>query len=261
MSDRSRIEWTDATWPIVNGCRHVSAGCDNCWAERLVSTHLRHLPQYRGLTRKGRWTGEVRFNEAALDAPLHWRKPRWIFVAPHGDLFSDAVEPRDVDTALEVMAACPQHTFIVLTKRPQNIHAKIYEVSEARPLPELGGGDHLPNVLLGVSVEDQPAADERILALLASGWLGKTWVSVEPMLGPIILRDEWLARLSWVVVGGESGPGARPMHPDWARSLRDQCVAAGVPFFFWKFISADGYALSVPLETARAALDGKEAKQ
>lgn len=270
MADNTKIEWTDATWNPVNGCSLASPGCTNCYA--MKQAH--RVPQRRGLTRHTSggmvWTGEVRFDEAKLTQPLHWKRPRRIFVCAHGDLFHDAVPDEWIDRVFAVMALCPQHTFQVLTKRS----ARMLEYARrAQPCGEhwLAGHDGtagviwpLPNVWLGVSVEDQTRADERIPDLLATP-AAVRWISAEPLLGPVdltVYRDDQLIealtgdrqdgvimradfslvginskfsngpKIDWVVVGGESGPGARPMHPDWARTLRDQCAAAGVPFFF-----------------------------
>ena len=271
MADRTRIEWTDATWNPITGCSVVSPGCTNCYAMRLAGTRLRHHPTRAGLTRDTRagpvWTGEVRLNEAALMQPLHWKRPRRIFVCAHGDLFHESVPDEWIDKVFARMALAPQHTFQVLTKRTRRMRGYI-ENAIARvanairplrtdtravgPLPHLDGGERwwpLANVHLGTSVEDQPRADERIPDLLATE-AAVRFVSAEPLLQTLDLGSyvgrsifgidsdhtpELLVpfpRLDWVIVGGESGPGARPMHPDWARSLRDQCVAAGVPFFF-----------------------------
>lgn len=287
MADGTHIEWTEATWNPITGCSVVSPGCTNCYAMKLAGTRLAHHPSRAGLTQDSKagpvWTGEVRFNEEWLDQPLRWTKPRMIFVCAHGDLFHESVPDAWIDRIFAVMALCPQHTFQVLTKRSARMreyfsrsnlpHGRIENVwlatSEFATTPALKqmicndltwGKMHdrwpLPNVWLGVSVEDQQRADERIPDLLATP-AAVRWISAEPLLGPVdlvspfyahstgyqmqgYLRDEaehddfryWAEKLDWVVVGGESGPGARPMHPDWARSLRDQCVAAGVPFFF-----------------------------
>lgn len=274
MAEHSTIEWTDATWQIVTGCSVVTAGCTNCYAMRLAGSRLQHHPSRLGLTRETKagpvWTGEVRFNAQWLTQPLRWKRPRKIFVAAHGDLFHEAVPDDVLDQVFAVMALCPQHIFQVLTKRADRMRA--YLSAEDLPIRvqdtvdnmEPNGihrfADHEPwiadefplrNVWLGVSVEDQRRADERIPDLLATP-AAVRWISAEPLLGPVDLKhirpqdraeidalrgmdfDQGLpcARLDWVVVGGESGPGARPMHPDWARSLRDQCAAAGVSYHF-----------------------------
>ena len=275
MADGTAIEWTDATWNPITGCSVVSPGCTNCYAMRLAGTRLRHDPSRAGLTRATRagpvWTGAVRFNERWLDQPLRWSRPRRIFVCAHGDLFHEAVPDEWIDRIFRVMSTAPRHTFQVLTKRAERmrrylsdptVHGRIrYDARPPWPLP---------NVWLGVSVEDQRRADERIPILLDTP-AAVRWASAEPLLGPIDLTrisfrryeelfeincfsdEAWVsqppdqglepgerfhrgpalgASVNWVVAGGESGPGARPMHPDWARSLRDQCAAADVPFLF-----------------------------
>lgn len=268
MSDGTKIEWTDATWNPIVGCSVVSPGCTNCYAMRLAGTRMKHHPSRAGLTRDSKagpvWTGEVRFMEQWLIQPLRWAKPRMIFVCAHADLFHEAVPDEWIDRIFAVMAMAPQHTFQVLTKRPERmreyLHSPVVIDSIANAAHDIDGGIGapilpLPNVWLGVSVEDQRRADERIPILLDTP-AAVRWVSAEPLLGPIDLTkidggsldpeargiavnaltggrasgSPW--HLNWVVAGGESGPGARPMHPDWARSLRDQCAAAGVPFLF-----------------------------
>jgi protein gp37 len=225
---------------------------------------------YEGLTKltKGGpvWTGRVRMEPALYDAPLHWRRPRRIFVNSMSDLFHERVDFEHIAALFGVMASAAQHTFQILTKRPARaleffrwiendadgatqgciLHAREiiglmryglrYEPDDNPPWP-------LPNVWMGTSAEDQPRADERISLLLQTP-AAVRWISAEPLIGPISfegrwveyrdprIHENWLEKINWVVVGGESGPGARPMHPDWVRSLRDQCAAVGVPFFF-----------------------------
>ena len=267
MADGSKIEWTDATWNPITGCSIVSPGCTNCYAMKLAGTRLKHHESRAGLTKESKsgpvWTGEVRFNEQWLTQPLKWSKPRMIFVCAHGDLFAEGVPDEWIDQVFAVMALAPQHTFQVLTKRPERMREYFTDVqtrSEAidrqmnaiapehwckRELEDYApDGLPLPNVWLGTSVEDQKRADELIPILLDTP-AAIRWISAEPLLGPInlygwctaawdgdIRRAKPAARIQWVVAGGESGPNARPMHPDWARSLRDQCAAAGVPFLF-----------------------------
>ena len=268
MADGTRIEWTDATWNPIVGCSVVSAGCRHCYAMRLAGTRLRHHPTRKGLTDDTKagpvWNGQVRFNDAELVRPLSWRRPRRIFVCAHGDLFHEAVPAAWIDKVFAIMALCRQHSFQVLTKRPERARAYLSHSSKASELldrnlvdmridlavkeiageaaawtTQLGGcnGWPLDNVWLGVSVEDQETANERIPYLLSTP-AALYWISAEPLLGPVDLKAvPWghahaMLRIGWVVTGGESGPGARPMHPDWARSLRDQCAAAGVPFLF-----------------------------
>lgn len=272
MAARSDIEWTDATWNPVTGCTKVSAGCKHCYAERIF-----HRPY------PGRNFTDVRCHPERLDQPLRWRKPRRIFVNSMSDLFHEDVADDFIDRVFAVMALAHQHTFQVLTKRPQRMlqyvddepheritdlileidpdawHKHRYNVFDA-DFDEDGAVDMITawcppnNVWFGVSVEDQPTADDRIPLLLQTP-ASVRFLSCEPLLGPINL-DGIVSRtppdrpgydlafsalrtghfvpskIDWVIVGGESGPNARPMHPDWARSVRDQCQAAGVPFFF-----------------------------
>jgi len=291
MSDQSSIEWTDATWNPVSGCTRVSAGCDHCYA--VAQSHMRGanpMPamqrKYAGLTVLNRsgdrhFNGTVRTDDASLKAPFKWAKGRRVFVNSMSDLFHRDVPFEFIDKVFAVMALCPQHTFQILTKRPERMAE--YLNSKSR---DLGQGPHLdtgfaidaamhkmadgpysfdecdpkywplPNVWLGTSVENQAAADERIVHLLKSP-AAVRFLSGEPLLGAVDL-DVYLFgesgpgsprdghSISWVIVGGESGPGARPMHPDWARFIRDQCVAAGVPFFFkqwgeWRPESSAGW--------------------
>ena len=301
MSDHTHIEWTDATWNPITGCSVISAGCKHCYAMRLAGTRLRHHPSRAGLTRPTAagpvWTGDVRLNEDWLDQPLRWKKPRRIFVCAHGDLFHEAVPDAWIDRVFAVMALAPQHTFQVLTKRPERmlayqnasnlmnrIHAAIFNYTTSAGgatqaslkratawldthLPDGGLGGFirlLPthNVHLGVSVENQATADERIPLLLQTP-AAVRFISAEPLLGLLNLRLflPFITRgrggpvrekggLDWVIAGGESGPGARPSHPDWFRVLRDQCQASGVAFFFkqWgEWLPMMGHVEGVPV--------------
>jgi len=296
MADKSSIEWTDATWNPITGCSVVSPGCTNCYAMKLAGTRLKHHPSRIGLTTMSKagpvWNGKVRFNNRWLDQPLRWKKPRMIFVCAHGDLFHEDVPDAWIDKVFAVMALCTRHTFQVLTKRADRMReycdgygawVRVEQlIHEIKPSSLWNGNVYtaknildsarpLPNVWLGVSVEDQKRADERIPDLLSTP-AAKRFVSYEPALGPVDfspwLSDDdgceqcdtdccpdcptskavfidgkydesrpetcWTKRvvLDQIIAGGESGPGARPMHPDWARSARDQCEAAGVPFLF-----------------------------
>lgn len=215
------------------------------------------------------WNGEVRFNRQWLLQPLGWKKPRNIFVCAHGDLFHENVPDEWIDRVFAVMALAPQHTFQVLTKRAKrmceyvsaardrivkvttdgNENVSVHTSTAYHSTTHLGGKVSwpLPNVWLGVSAERHQEADERIPHLLATP-AAVRFISAEPLLGPIDLIGT-LARwqdspgrrcavrlgdqlINWVIVGGESGDGARPMDPEWARALRDQCASAGIPFFF-----------------------------
>ena len=263
MADGTHIEWTDATWNPVTGCSIVSPGCTNCYAMKLAGTRLKHTNSRKGLTMPSKsgpvWNGQVRLNEEWLFQPLEWKRPRMIFVCAHGDLFAENVPDEWIDKVFAVMAMAPQHTFQVLTKRAERMRdylryrfSRIVDAMATMTATVNLPDWPLPNVWLGVSTEDQKRADERIPFLLDTP-ASVRWISAEPLLGPINLA-EYLRlvihkpgsvgksteihlqiirhALDWIVVGGESGPGARPMHPTWVRSIRDQCAAAGVPLFF-----------------------------
>ncbi len=269
MSDKTKIEWTDSTWNPVRGCSRVSDGCRNCYAETVAARFSGPGKPYEGLVHPhGAWNGRVLFVEKALDQPLRWRRPRRIFVNSMSDLFHENMPDEWIDRIFAVMALAPQHTFQVLTKRPERMLRYLEASTDNREeaigeqVRILSRGKHsglfelpLLNVWLGTSVENQEAADERIPYLIQTP-AAVRFLSCEPLLGQIDLESAcWgegkhrppldiqakqisgqrLAGLHWVIVGGESGPDARPMHPGWARSIRDQCVKAGVPFFFKQF--------------------------
>lgn len=275
MSETSAIEWTDATWNPVRGCTKVSAGCKHCYAETFSE-------RFRGVKGHPFEQGfDLRLVPAALAKPLTWKKPRRIFVNSMSDLFHRDVPDEYIAAVFGVMAACPQHTFQVLTKRaerlprwfrgiadmatqgPRPLCAALASqyVNKGWPLPLPAGVPWpLPNVQMGVSTEDQDTADERIPHLLATPAVVR-FVSAEPLLGPIRLDEITLpddlaaaarlsraqinaltdrddehvynvhAKLDWVIVGGESGPGARPFDLAWGRGIVEQCRAAGVPVF------------------------------
>lgn len=300
-TSKTGIEWCDRTWNPVRGCSRVSAGCDHCYAEGIATRFSGPGLAFEGFARSvhgaPHWTGRVELDEAALDEPLRWRKPAAIFANSMSDLFHKALPDEAIDRVFAVMALCPQHTFLVLTKRPQRMAAYLehpetpyrledtpeglqashhatsgdlpYETPTALRLgaqAEKGlaaidrwqFGIPLRNIYLGASVEDQATADARVphlLRLAALGW--PVWASYEPALGPVdwtsirhqlagksfelldalrcqdpLDKGHSRGRLSAIVAGGESGRGARPPHPDWFRTTRDQCAAAGVPFHF-----------------------------
>lgn len=325
----SKIEWTDATWNPVVGCSPVSEGCRNCYAAKeairlggnpneKISTMYAGTSEMRGAGSKRRavFTGRVNLVPDRLDQPLRWRKPRRVFVNSMSDLFHESVPFEFIDRVFAVMALCPQHTFQVLTKRPERMAEYLNKAGAVRSicvaadevigslLPpvgdrdefdpsvvrewkswyrQFGGADHvkrltawtqgggaaeekfireggglypswinwpLPNVQLGTSVEDQAAADERIPHLLRTP-AAVRFLSCEPLLGPVDIDRAmygdayrygmnhfghtdgfgYEALIHWVIVGGESGPGARPCDVAWIRSIKDQCQAAGVPVF------------------------------
>lgn len=242
----SKIEWTNETWNPIIGCDKVSAGCKNCYAIRTAWIRL-HNPKmadrYAGTAEKTaggdmNWTGKLNMVKEVLHKPLDKKKPSMYFVNSMSDLFHDAVPFSFIDTVYDTMDAAYWHIFQVLTKRAKRMY-EFYQWKAA------GNGLKfttwpLKNVWMGVSTENQEAADDRIAHLHNIDAVIK-FISAEPLLGPIDLSKEYIVGkgsvamgllIDWVIVGGESGPGSRPMHPDWARSLRDQCKESGVAFFF-----------------------------
>jgi protein gp37 len=285
MADGSHIEWTDATWNPITGCSVVSPGCTNCYAMKLAGTRLKYTASRQGLTIDTKagpaWNGQVRLNEGWIDQPLSWRRRRRIFVCAHGDLFHESVPDAWIDKVFARMAIAGQHTYQVLTKRSARMRAYLTapdvqsriatEMMQAAPIGRLltnpiilqpGKGTSisawpLPNVWLGVSVEDERTA-LRVLDLLDSPTVIR-FVSYEPALEWVDFRSicnghyfvDALAGLKYhdapegvhsataphahlnqIIMGGESGPGARPMHPRWVSWTRDACAATDVAFFF-----------------------------
>lgn len=257
MGDQSKIEWCDATWNPVTGCTKVSVGCTHCYAERLVG-RFDALHGFVPFT-------TVECHPDRLEQPLHWRKPRRIFVVSMGDLFHEAVQESFIAEVFSVMLRAPQHTYQILTKRPERMLRSSLEFLS------VVGASKLPlRWCFGVSVENQATADARIPLLLRTP-AAVRFVSYEPALSgldldlylwyfkPITLRTP---RLNWVIAGGESGPKARPSNPDWFRSVRDQCQAAGVPFLFkqwgtWCQGPGDGM-MRAGKKAAGRLLDGRE---
>lgn len=245
------IEWTDSTWSPVTGCTKVSPGCDNCYAEGIARRFAGSKAFPNGF--------DVTLHPERLDQPLRWKKPRRIFVNSMSDLFHDAVPDDYIARVFAVMAQTPQHTYQVLTKRHGRMRSLLRKWTPVTGITPwvFTGPWPLPNVWLGVSVEDQKHAELRVPALLETP-AAVRFLSCEPLLGLVDLRNLKARNgalidclggdvksasdgavysgtpsvVDWVIVGGESGPGARPMHPDWARSLRDQCANAGVAFHF-----------------------------
>lgn len=330
------IGWcTDTINPIV-GCSHVgSPACDHCYAARMAVRLGGNpaTPQYKGLatmTKDGpRWTGEVRWIDGVLDKALRWKKPRRIFVGSMTDLFHKEVPFWWVDRILAAVALTPQHTWMILTKRPERMREHVSQrtpeqwrehlsnVALARwgceadcfVANSIGGcladglnvGWPMRNLLLGVTVEDQQRADERIPVLLSIP-AAKRFVSMEPLLGAVDitpwdscdqcgklrnsfdpyneLGKPWASELchnhynpyggcdgvyrehalSWLIAGGETGPGARPSYPEWFGSLRDQCAAAGVPFYFKGWGAERPYAGGGE-HVPRHLLDGREHRE
>lgn len=336
MGRKTKIGWTDATWNPVRGCSVVSAGCTNCYAQTMAARFAGPGEAYEGLIRwkskvsgmyydkkesagdaTAHWSGKLRLVENHLLDPLRWKKPRKVFVNSMSDLFHENLAFEDIATVFGVMAAASQHTFQVLTKRPEraveffrwlegqkggpSLHVawealrhEAETVGDSGPLhcqygPAPNAAWPLPNVWIGVSVENQRAANERIPLLLQIP-AAIRFLSCEPLLESLDIRS-WLylweckvcsahpdsmglvqhgrgcyqvdsdgggssfeepwARVDWVIVGAESGPKARGMDEDWVRSLRDQCVQAGVPFFYKQKLDENGIKVEAP------ELDGK----
>lgn len=222
MSETS-IEWTDATWNPVAGCAIVSPGCTNCYAMRMAA-RLESMgnEKYRGLTRKSggraKWTGKVYCDHKALGAPHRWSKPRLVFVNSMSDLFHESVPASFVRQVWGVMEDTPRHTYQILTKRPE----RLLEIVTAERLPVLG------NVWLGTSVED--AAVLGRIDELRHVPAALRFVSFEPLIGSVSAAD--LIGIHWAIVGGESGPNARPMLEAWVDEIEALCRRAGAAFFF-----------------------------
>jgi protein gp37 len=219
VADRTGIEWTEATWNPVTGCDRVSAGCDNCYA-LMLAKRLKAMGatkyQHDGHPVTSGPGFAVTVHPDTLTVPLRWRAPRTVFVNSMSDLFHARIPVDFVRQVFEVMAATPRHTYQILTKRA---------VRAARLAPDLPWPR---NVWIGVSVENADQA--RRVGHLRRVPAALRFLSCEPLLGPLDALD--LSGVDWLIVGGESGPHARPTHPDWPRQLRDRSVAAGVPFFF-----------------------------
>lgn len=258
MAGVTKIAWADESWNPVVGCSVVSPGCTNCYAMKMAGTRLANHPMYAGLTKPSKggpvWTGEVRLNMPAIDKPLHWKKPRRVFVNSMGDLFHESVSHHWIEKIFTVMALCPQHQFIVLTKRAGRMRDycdSAHRCGEQWLLNVEGAPIEqwpLPNVILGVSVEDQARADERIPLLLETP-AALRCISYEPALGPVDFSP-WIEHLDWLIMGGESGTAWRPMDPAWAQEVRNQCAAAGVAFFFKQ--------RGGPKPGGKALLDGRQ---
>lgn len=230
MSSGSTIEWTESTWNPVVGCRKVSDGCKHCYAERMAK-RLGAMAQaastqgdnpgkkanyLKVINRYGRWNGSVYLDESSIDDPRSWVAPRVIFVNSMSDLFHEDVPLSFIRQIFETMNDCPQHTFQVLTKRPERTAEMGRELTWT------------PNIWMGTSVENARVRQrvrhlQRVPAKVR-------FLSVEPLLGPI--PNLALSGIHWAIAGGESGPGSRPMEADWVRQIRDRCVDRGVAFFF-----------------------------
>jgi len=255
----TKIEWAHETWNPVVGCTKISVGCENCYAERMAA-RLANMGQsiYMNVVKHEktdsgclkwlpRWNGKTSIASIkTIEKPWNWKKHRFVFVCSMGDLFHESVSLETVLNIMYVINKCRQHTFLILTKRPERMREFFVEWLHDQT------GDYIPNMWLGVTAENQDMVNERIPVLLNVP-AAKHFVSVEPMLGPVdivqymhdsccneirekegicICSEPREPHLNWVICGGESGPGARPTHPIWVQSLRDQCVNNKTPFHF-----------------------------
>lgn len=223
MAQTSKIEWTDVTWNPVAGCTIASAGCSNCYAMRMAARlAAMGSEKYAGLTRKsgGRavWTGKVALDAKSLSAPYKWRKPRKVFVNSMSDLFHPSVPDKFIARVWRVMLETPQHTYQVLTKRPDRMRRLLSD-------PSFGS---TPNIWIGTSVEDAAVLDRIEDLRRIPGFI--RFVSFEPLIGPVGAVD--LSDIDWAIVGGESGPRSRPMDPAWVQQIEGRCRAYGTAFFF-----------------------------
>ena len=214
MADSSAIEWTDATWNPVTGCTKISAGCDRCYAERFAE-------RFRGVKDHPFESGfDLTLRPKRLSQPISWRRPRMIFVNSMSDLFHKGVPRAFVDSVFQTMESADWHVFQVLTKRSSRMRTYFNARYTDRPAPA--------HIWMGVSVEDGTKLS-RVRHLEGTAARVR-FLSLEPLIGPIEHLD--LTGIHWTIVGGESGPGARPMYPDWVRQIRNRCVVRRVPFFF-----------------------------
>jgi len=247
---KTRIEWTQATWNPVTGCSPISPGCAHCYAARMA----KRLAGRAGYP-EAPDEFKVTVHPERLEEPLRWKKPRMVFVCSMGDLFHESLAIGHIEPIFEVIKATPQHTYQILTKRPERMAIALSAISF-----HLNGNAPLQNLWVGVTAENQEQADRRVPVLLQIE-AATRFVSVEPCLSEIDLTElhqqgmhhvnaltgkvciekpqyctgygaYYGNKLDWIICGGETGPGARPMHPQWVRSLRDQCQTADTPFFF-----------------------------
>jgi len=276
MSGTSRIEWTDATWSPVIGCSHAGVSCQNCYAERFAA-RLAAMgnPHYQQVITGGRWNGRTALVESALDWPLHRHKPKRIFICSMGDLFHEPVPDEWIDRVIAIIALCPQHEFVLLTKRVERMHDYICDRVDRAQMTTQQHLWPLPNLTIGTSAGTQAELDDRVPLVLATP-AARRIVSLEPLLEAVDLRRhiggsdgdidenrpggsccrcgcEWEAdgrlnrdvahqcpegfgpRLNGVICGPETGPGRRPCDPAWIRAVVEQCRDAGVAVFVKAF--------------------------
>lgn len=237
----TKIQWTNETWNPIIGCSKISEGCQNCYAEKMAFrlAHIKNTGYYEKVlawnkAMFGEWNGITHRNESALKKPLSWKKPRMIFVCSMGDLFHESVPFEWIDKVFTIMAMSPEHTFQILTKRPERMKEYIEEIHV----------ETFKNIWIGVTAENQEQANKRIPVLLEIP-AAKRFVSCEPLLSNIDLSFncqfihednegygvDAIKGLDWIIAGPETGPKARPMQKEWIENLYSQCELTNVPFF------------------------------
>ncbi len=220
----TKIEWAEESWNPIVGCKKISAGCANCYAEAgACSARLQQFPKYRAVTWNNQWNGEVFFDKKALVKPLHWKKPRRIFVCSMGDLFYEGVPFWQIDNVFDITKRCRQHEFLILTKRPWLMY-DYFDSTNCRCVD----GAPFENIRIGTTIENRQAQAERIPKLVNIPC--KNFISCEPLLESLDLKII-LPFLNWVIVGCESGINRRPCKLEWVRDIVRQCRAANVPVF------------------------------
>lgn len=224
----TKIEWCNKVYNPITGCYPISLGCENCYAKRTA----KRLAGRFGYPKDDPF--RVTFHPDRLELPFQWKKPQKIFINSMGDFFAHDVKPNWIDAVLDVVAATPHHSYQILTKRAHLIEEKLYDCSTQWPVRHLGGGDFLPNLWLGVTVENAKHKDR--IDILREIPAAVRFISFEPLLGDVGELD--LTGIHWVIVGGETGPGARLMQSKWAYNIYDYCHLDKVPFFFKKWGSA-----------------------
>jgi len=249
MSDKSAIEWTDATWNPVTGCTKVSPGCAHCYAETFAE-------RFRGVPGHPFQQGfDIKLWPERLSLPLRWKDPRRVFVNSMSDLFHEAVPDDFIKQIFAVMGQAQQHIFQVLTKRPERMLDWTRNNFRNGNTAKNGKGAWPAHVWLGVSVENQ-LFTSRIKYLRQTPALIR-FLSVEPLLGPVSLEGPSLEGIHWVIVGGESGPRARPVRPEWVFKIREQCEKHHVPFFFKQWGAYDTSGKRVGKKVAGRILEGR----
>lgn len=253
MAFETGIEWTESTWNPVTGCTKVSVGCKNCYAETFAE-------RWRGIPGHPYEQGfDLKLWSRRLEMPLSWKEPRTIFVNSMSDLFHKDVPDSFVAKVFDTMERASWHNFQLLTKRAERF-ARWSQKNYRRGNAAANGKKRWPkNIWAGVSVESQDNIEriERLVEVPAD----TRFLSIEPMLSPVKIKMALLRRIQWVIVGGESGPRARPMQPEWARDMRDQCLAADVPFFFKQWGVYDSRGRRKSKKASGRVLDGKKWNQ